>query len=89
MSLPYFNPKSSSAVVQVSCVAAVVVIGDQHFSVLIGPEAVEVNQDAGDGIALATVNQVLESDLVGVFRLHHVKYLILRRGGNQMFIFLF
>lgn len=69
--------KSSSAVIEVSCVAAVAVAGHQHFSVLIAPEAVEVNQDAGDGIALATVHQVLEGNLEGVFRLHHVKYLIL------------
>lgn len=75
--------KSSSGVVEVTCIAAVVVVGDQHFSVLVGPEAVEVDQDAGDGIALATVYQVLESDLIGVFRLHHVKDLILRREGEQ------
>lgn len=67
----------SSGVLHVSCAAAVVVVGNQHFSVLIGPEAIEVNQDAGDGITLATVNQVLEGDLIGVFRLHHVKDLIL------------
>lgn len=74
--------KSPSGVVEVRCVAAVVVVGNQHFSVLVGPEAVEVNQDAGDGVALATVHQVLESDLIGVFRLHHVKDLILKRNGG-------
>lgn len=49
------NLKSASGVIEVHCVAAVVVVGNQHFSVLIGPEAVEVNQDAGDDVALATV----------------------------------
>lgn len=71
-----------SGVVKVSCVAAIVVVGYKHFSVLIGPEAVEVNQDAGDGVTLATVNQVLKSDLIGVFRFHHVKDLILWSDQN-------
>lgn len=73
----------SSGVVKVSCVAAVVVVSDQHFSVLIGPEAVEVDQDASDGVALATVHQILQRDLIGVFRLHHVEDLILRRKSDE------
>lgn len=50
------NPKSASGVIEVHCVAAVVVVGNQHLSVLVGPEAVEVNEDAGDDVALATVD---------------------------------
>lgn len=72
-------PKSSSGIVEVPSVV-VAVVGDQHFSILVGPEAVEVDEDAGDGVALATVYQVLEGDLVGVFGLHHVKDLILGTG---------
>lgn len=74
--------ESSSTVVEVSCVGAVVVVGNQHFSVLVCPETVKVNQDAGNSVALATVHQVLEGDLIGVFGLHHVEDLILRREGS-------
>lgn len=77
-----FNPETSSCIVKVSHAApanpaAVTVVGDQHFSVLIGPETVEVNQDADHCVALTAVHQVLQCDLEGVFRLHHVKDLIL------------
>lgn len=74
------NPFSS--IIQFSCAAAVIVISNQHFSVLIRPETIEVNQDACDCIALATVDQILQRDLEGVFRLHHVKDLILGRGSE-------
>lgn len=70
-------------VVEVGCVAAVIVVSNQHFSVLVGPEAAEVNQDAGYRVTLATVHQVLECDPTGVFRLHHVKDLILKTDSNQ------
>lgn len=84
-----FNPETSSCIVKVShtapanpAAAAVTVVGDQHFSVLIGPETVEVNQDADHCVALTAVHQVLQCDLEGVFRLHHVKDLILKRELN-------
>lgn len=84
-----FNPETSSCIVKVShaapanpAAAAITVVGHQHFSVLIGPEAIEVNQDADHCVALTAVYQVLQCDLVGVFRLHHVKDLILRRDSN-------
>lgn len=48
--------ESSSVVVQVDCAAAVVVISNQHFSVFVSPEAIEVNQDAGDDVALTAVD---------------------------------
>lgn len=50
--------ESSSVVVQVDCAAAaaVIVVGNQHFSVFVSPEAVEVNQDAGDDVALTAVD---------------------------------
>lgn len=86
---PFGLQTPPSGVVEVRCAAAVAVVGNQHLSVLVGPEAVEVDQDAGDGISLATVYQVLESDLIGVFGLHHVEDLILRRnGGRKSFFFL-
>lgn len=69
----------SSRVIKASHVAVVVVISNQHFPVLIHPEAVEVDQDAGDSITLATVHQILQCDLIGVFWLHHVKDLILKK----------
>lgn len=86
--MTFFCRQLSLGVVEVGCVAAVVVVGDQHFSVLVGPEAVEVDEDAGDRVSLATVDQILECDLVRVFRLYHVKDLILRgererKGGLQ------
>lgn len=82
---------SLSGVVKVSCVAAatIVVVGNQHLSVLVGPEAVEVNQDTGDSITLATIHQILKRDLIGVFGLHHVEYFILRRNRCQNVQFLF
>lgn len=72
--------ESSSVVVEVDCAAAaaVVVVGNQHLSVFVSPEAVEVDQDAGDDVTLTAVDKILQSDLVGVFGLHHVKDLILR-----------
>lgn len=50
--------ESSSVVVQVDCAAAaaVVVISNQHFSVFVSPEAIEVNQDAGDDVSLTAVD---------------------------------
>lgn len=77
--------ESSSVVIQVDCAAAaaVVVIGNQHFSVFVSPEAVEVDEDAGDNVALAAVDEILESDLIGVFGLYHVKDLILRTKKGQ------
>ena len=76
-------PSVFLGVIEVKGTVAVVVIGDQHFSVLIGPEAVEVDQDAGDRVALATVDQVLQGDLVRVFRFHHVEDLILKDIEGQ------
>lgn len=56
---------------------AALVAGDQHLSVLVGPEAVEVDEDAGDRLALTAVHQILQRELVRVSGLHHVEDLVL------------
>lgn len=65
-----------SCVVQVS--RAALLGGYQNLSVLVGPEAIEVNEYAADRVALTAVHQILQRDLIRVSGLHHVEDLVLR-----------
>ena len=49
---------------------------NRHFSVFVGPEPVEVDEDGDDGLALAAVDQILELDPERVLRPHHVENLV-------------
>lgn len=57
--------------------SAVTVAGHKDLSVLVGPEPIEINQNAGNSVSLTAIDQVLKGDFVRVLRLHHIKDFIL------------
>lgn len=66
---------SKSCIINISSI--VIVTCHKDLSVLVGPEPIQINQNAGNSVSLTAIDQVLKGDFVRVLRLHHIKDFIL------------